>query len=387
MRNGRHDGTARAESSGASREKVFAGGSIESVDIRGFKSLEDVSLPLSSVNILVGANGTGKSNVLGFFDMLGSMVQWTNLQGYIGGKGGGDGLLFNGAKHTPQMSAKLSLKARGKLEYRFTLRHTDDNRLAFAQEQFQAAADKADAGHWYDLGKGHDEAKITVMRMMPLYSIRQTLRGCGVVYQFKDTSSASPLRLPGNEDDFLFLRDNGSNLAPVLHDLKMRTPSNYEDIVGILRKVVPAFHDFELEPADGKVALRWQHKDKKMLMGAHLTSDGALRFMALVTLLNMPMGRIPNIVLLDEPELGLHPYAIWLLGALIQRLGIDKQIIVTTQSPLLLNEFDPEQIVVTEMDEQGATSFRRLVKKDLQHWLDEFKLGELWQKNVIGGNP
>lgn len=368
------------------REVAVPHGTIESVDIQGFKSLERVSLKMSPLNVLVGGNGAGKSNFLNFFDMMGETFRRRNLRESIAVKGGGAGdVLFNGPKHTRTIRAALAFRgALGRREYNFALWHTGRGRLVFKQEEYRYTSKRA--GHWRALGSGHEEPEILVRKTATARAIREILRSC-VVYHFHDTSDLGPLKMPQDVDDIAVLRDDGRNLAPILLDLRENHPRNYAEIVRLVGEVIPAFGDFELESFGGKTALRWIHKNKKIFLGAGGASDGTLRFMVLTTLFCMPPDRVPGIVFLDEPELGLHPYAISLLAALIRRMSVDKQVIVATQSPHLLNHFAPENIIVAEMDKQGATSFKRLDAKDLIHWLENFQLGELWQKNVIGGNP
>ncbi len=183
------------------------------------------------------------------------------------------------------------------------------------------------------------------------------------------------------------LRSNGGNLAAVLYRLEHEDHHRFELICRHIRRVLPVFDGFKIENSYGKVYLRWKAKGTGKTFGAHLTSDGSLRFFALVTLLNLPREMLPHIVLLDEPELGLHPTAIALIGDMIKALSVDVQVIVATQSPLLVDVFDLEEIVVLEARD-GRTSFRRLASNDYRHWLDEsFAPGELWQKNLIGGRP
>ena len=389
---------ARAKKRGAGGV-LFPDAFVESVTIQGFKSLKNIPrLPLSSMNVLVGANGSGKSNFLSFFDMLGWMIHRRDLQGYVAVNGGADSLLFDGGGERlsreiraeltfSAMPVKQAAKAKTKpaCGYGFTLARGIDERLFFKRERYRA---DAAAGEWHNFRANHGETKINDADERAAETIRKAAKGCCHTYHFNDTSHCGQLRLPGDEDDSLILRGDGRNLAPVLLNLRERHRANYEEIARMLREEVPSFHDFDLEPAYGKVKLRWRQKSGKTIIGAHQTSDGTLRFMALVTLTNMPLGMVPNIVLLDEPELGVHPYAMSLLSALIRRLSVNKQVIVATQSSSLVNEFKPENVIVAEHGEDGgAASFKRQSAKKLKHWLEEFRMGELWEANVIGGNP
>lgn len=385
---GNHDGDENSAHGTRKRGKLV--GQLERISIRGFKSLKEIDCSLRNLNILVGSNGIGKSNFLGFFKMLGWMVRSGRLQEYIALKGGADDLLFNGGKITRAISCCVVFKAgTGETEYRFTLQHTADNTLSFEQEGYRFTRTGTQGSQWTSLGIGHRESNISdeAIQSHTGAILRRMLRNCSV-YQFHDASHNSPLRQPANVDDCVFLRSDGNNLAGVLYDLYQNEFTIYQNITDIIRKVLPNFGSFQLEPLHNKVILKWTQRDNdNKVFPPHLTSDGALRFFALATLLSMPINRISDVILLDEPELGMHPYAIGILGRLIQRLSRQqKQVIVATQSPLLVNQFQPEDIIVAEM-EGSATTLKRLASEDLQSWLDEYRVGDLWQKNIFGGNP
>ena len=167
----------------------------------------------------------------------------------------------------------------------------------------------------------------------------------------------------------------------------MRTSKRYELICETVSRFLPVFDRFQIEESYGKVLLRWAAKGTEKTFGAHLTSDGSLRFFALVTLLSLPPDMLPDVLLLDEPELGLHPAAVALVGGMIEALAEDRQVIVATQSPLLVDAFGLEEILVLDLEE-GRTEFRKLTPEDYRVWLDDsFTPGELWQKNILGGYP
>ena len=127
-----------------------------------------------------------------------------------------------------------------------------------------------------------------------------------------------------------------------------------------------------------------RERDSDAYFNAHSMSDGTLRFVCLATLLLQPT--LPETILLDEPELGLHPYAIRVLAELLQSASATTQVIVSTQSVSLVNQFSPEDLLVVER-EAGNTVFKRPKSEDIQNWADDYGLGDLWEKNVIGGRP
>ena len=294
--------------------------------------------------------------------------------------------------------AAISLEtAHGRNDYRFTLTHAHPGRLMFTEEAFRFSRKHLPSeARWTDLADHmYREAQIVNAAQSPepphvnrktARTIVNLLRNC-TAYQFHDTSDSSSIKTPWETHDNTSLRSNGGNLAAVLYRLEHEDHHRFELICRHIGRVLPVFDRFNIEDSYGKVQLRWKAKGTDKTFGAHLTSDGSLRFFALVTLLNLPRQMLPNVVLLDEPELGLHPAAIALIGDMIRALSVDVQVIAATQSPLLVDMFDLEEIVVLEAND-GQTSFRRPNTGDFRRWLDKgFASGELWQKNLIGGRP
>ena len=183
------------------------------------------------------------------------------------------------------------------------------------------------------------------------------------------------------------LHGHGGNLAAVLYRLEQEDVRRFDLICRHIGRVLPDFDRFVIGKFNGIAQLRWKAKWSDKTFGAHLTSDGSLRFFALVTLLNLPAEMLPSVILLDEPELGLHPAAIGLVAGMIEQLSHDKQIIVATQSPLLVDEFELDEVIVLDL-EDGRTKLRQLNADDYQVWLEQdYTPSQLWQKNVLGGRP
>ncbi len=193
----------------------------------------------------------------------------------------------------------------------------------------------------------------------------------------------------GKVEDNRFFRADGSNLAPFLYYLREKHGSSYGSIVREIRRVAPFFDDFVLEPLRLKpddIKLEWHHRESDQYFDASSLSDGTLRFIALATLLLQPEESRPSVILIDEPELGLHPYAIGVLAALVRQASETSQVILSTQSPTLLDHFAPEEVLVADRI-NGATTLERLDAKRLAKWLEDYSLGQLWEKNEIGGRP
>ena len=372
---------------------------IESVRIRGFRSLADVELSnLRNANVLIGANGSGKSNFIRFFEMMSWMLRSRRLEEFVALQGGADDQLHKGNRVTPRMEAELTVHTdAGRNDYRFALAHAHPDRFVFTEEAFRfSASHLPTAARWQYAPSGQSEAAIVDLAQAqtppPGVNPRTArvvvhlLRDCAV-YQFHDTSDASHFKKRWDADDNNYLRTHGGNLAAVLHRLEQEDVRRFEVISRHVRRVLPVFDRFQIEDSFGKVSLRWKAAGTDKSFGAHLTSDGSLRFFALVTLLNLPPEMLPSVLLLDEPELGLHPAAIALVGGMIKTLAVDRQIIVATQSPLLVDAFDLEDVAVLDLDD-GRTTIRRPDADGYRRWLDEgFLPGEIWQKNLIGGRP
>ena len=371
---------------------------MESVKIQGFRSLANVEISkMPKATVLIGANGSGKSNFIRFFEMLSWMLRSRQLSDFIARQGGADDQLFGGNNLTPRMDAEIRMRTdSGRNDYRFALSYAHPDRFLFTEEElrFNRGSVPTEAP-WQSLGSGHLEAKIVEaaqsadypdVNKMTASVIVNLLRNCSI-YQFHDTSESSSFKNKWDVWENTQIRSHGGNLAAVLHRLEQRDVRRYEMICRHIGRILPGFDRFAIEEDYGRVLLRWKAKWTGKTFGAHITSDGSLRFFALVTLLNLPSDMLPDVLLLDEPELGLHPAAVTLIGGMIKSLSQERQVIVATQSPLLVDAFDLEEIIALEL-RNGQTEFHRLNADDYQIWLeDNFTPGELWRKNLLGGRP
>lgn len=362
---------------------------LDYITIKGFRSIKAVEkLEIRPINVLVGANGSGKSNFLGVFSFLRAVRRgW--LVEYAAQRGGADNILYFGAKTTQEIELQLSFQE-GVNGYELRLARTDDDRF-FVRQESCWFWNKAEHSSPYSLtlqGDAH-EASISKPQQSPIPRyVQQRLDRCQL-YHFHDTSDSSPMKSTADVNDNRLLRVNASNLAPYLFYLQERQQAAYQLIRKSVQRVAPFFDDFQLAPQrlnPNKIRLEWRHVDSDLYFDASALSDGTLRFMALATLLLQPTENRPAVILVDEPELGLHPYAIALLASMIKSASRHTQVIVSTQSPLLLDHFQPEDVLVTDRQE-GESMFKRLEPSELAEWLDDYSLGQLWEKNQFGGRP
>lgn len=347
--------------------------------VKGFKSLKSCDIRLGQLNILIGPNGAGKSNFISFFRLIQQLIAG-NLQHYAGKQGGPDALLHFGRKITEVLEAELYFGNNG---YRFSIEATADNRLMFAHESLfpNISDDKT-------VGSGHFETRIGTYTTGIKQYVIPALKSWRV-YHFHDTSETAAVKQLCDKNDYRSLRPDAGNLASFLFYLKNKHPKNYELITKTVRMIAPFFGDFLLETHplnEEKIELEWTQQGHDIPFKAHVFSDGTLRFICLATVLLQPTELMPETILIDEPELGLHPYAIRMLGSMLRSASAEKQIIVSTQSADLLNEFTPKDVILAERA-NGSTNLLRPDESALTAWLEDYTLGELWQKNLIGGRP
>ena len=350
------------------------------VEIKGFRSIKECKLDLKSINVLIGANGAGKTNFISIFEML-QFVLARELALYTGVKGVPP-LLYRGKSVTDSISAEFYFDT---FQYSFDLIWTENESMLFKGESL-VVAEKELLG-----AGGHNESNA-------LNILRKTNNGADIpqimlkpgwrIYRFNNTSSSSQIKEGHNISNNATLMDNARNLAAYLYRLKQQFPKEYIDILYAVQLVAPFFKDFVLKPNvlnEEHIVLRWQEKGCEDEFNASQLSDGTLRFICLVTLLLQPIELQPDIIIIDEPELGLHPYAITVFTELVKKAATNKQIILSTQSVELLNYFDAGDVVVVDKGANGS-EFKRLDPNDLAEWLeDDYSLGELWNKNIFGG--
>lgn len=362
---------------------------LSQIQIKGFKSIQSLEgLNLGPVNVLIGANGAGKSNLISFFQMLAWMIGGSgNLQLHIGKHGGGSSFLFDGSLVTTRMQADLTFETQAGInEYAFELVHAAKDSLIFADERYRfSRTDMGGRAEWSQLGAGHKEAALLEREDQTARTILAMLKRC-VVYQFHNTSENARIRQYWNIDDNKFLKEDGANLSPFLLRLREERPAYYRRIVATIQDIAPFFDDFALEPEGHKLLLQWREKGSDVIFGPHQASDGSLRMMALVSLLLQPEDQLPSVIIIDEPELGLHPYAITIVAGLLQSVSSHAQVLLATQSTAFVDQFEPQDIVVVERSGRESI-FKRLDSSRLQEWLEAYSLSELWEKNVLGGRP
>lgn len=361
---------------------------IEQISIRNYKSIREALIPLRNINILIGENGAGKSNFISFFEMVKSLYD-QRLGAYMLSNGGMNAQLHRGLKYSKSIEGLIDYDNKNAFFFTLCPGVGDKAYIEETGDYFNAKGiSSKDYGSWNRMiwDKAVEESEIAEKKYYRAKYIRALLKSF-IVYHFHDTSRTSPMRQPCPIGDNSMLRHDASNLPAVLLRLRQTDPTAYRLIEATVHSVAPYFKRFRLAPMvtdEARIKLEWEEQDSDMYLDASSLSDGTLRFIALATLLLQT--ELPETIILDEPELGLHPAALVKLSAMIKRASAKSQIIIATQSVGLISNFSIEDLIVVGRDNNQST-FHRLNDYDFSQWLEEYSVGELWEKNIIGGRP
>ena len=366
---------------------------LKRIRVLGWKSIKDQTINLAPMTVVIGANGAGKSNLLCLFKLLNAMFAHTpGFRNYVGTSGFADSLLHYGSRQTPVAEIELTFSTdTGETSYFARWAAASGGSLIFTEERVEFRHGVASLPLVIDLGKGHSETKLIEIadqgEQGAGFALR-LLRKCRL-FHFHDTSDNSAARKPCYVEANRFLYPDAGNLAAMLYLFREKHPAAYRRITATVRQMVPDFDGFVLEPSklnQKQILLDWTHKDRDYEFGPHQLSDGSLRFIAMATLLLQPADNLPLLIALDEPELGQHPAALEVLAGMAKAASLHSQVLLATQSSVFLDYFEPENIVVVN-SRSGVSEFQRLDAENLKTWLEEYTLGEIWEKNVVGGGP
>ncbi len=354
--------------------------------LKGFKSIREMEIELGSLSVLVGPNGAGKSNLLSFFRMM-EAIRQQKLQPFVGAQGGANAILHHGRKRTPDLGAKLVYDAdpSGEAAYSIVLTGAPLDDLVFLSEELAHAPADGGPARKVLIPGGRRESSLpeererTRKKMQPMPWGAATWRFA--YHHFLDTSLDASIKQEGAVSDDRLLRQDGGNLAAFLYSMKVSSPEHYMHIRDTVRAAAPFFDDFVLMPDvfnPAMIRLEWRERGTDMPLSAHHLSDGTLRFIALATVLLQPeMPDDPCTLLIDDPELGLHPYTLGLLADMMREASRRTQLIVATQSISLLHALaEAEEVIVVERS-GGQSFFRRLEGSKFGSWRDVHAFGAL----------
>lgn len=396
------------------------------IKIEGFRSFKKVELNLEPLSVLIGPNGGGKSN---FMDLLALLAEAGSgqLANGILKRGGFHDIAF-GFDTSGEMRVelrfkellhpwRLALQASGKkLDVVFRMvarafgtgvqvteelvRQESAEEPALSEEMVRRGLVGSVFKGWSESGGLVTEERsgvspielaITQVRDPAKYpAASAVLKKLGewAFYRDVDVGVQSAVRQPATIRPETRLLPDGSNLSSVFHEIQQEHSDDWADILEIFKTAYPEFVKLTVPASggDGKVILRWFERpfERQGGLSANLLSDGTLKLLCLVAILKNPVP--PPLICIDEPEVGLHPDWIELVAELMQSAAARTQLIVATHSPQIVAKLDPEQVIVTEKHD-GETHLTRLNGKELEKWLDEFNLSDLWLAGHIGGRP
>ncbi len=360
---------------------------ITRLQLSGYKSIKNLDIRLESINILLGSNGVGKSNFISLFSLLRNLYQ-ANFQNYVEIKGGADSILHFGKKYTNNIKLDIcfgtDLKDNNSFIVEFEAAQDNLNIKSIDTSYFESRYEK---WHPKNFERNVKESNFANISYGQAFYVNEYLQEFDV-YHFHDTGDQSPMKAKCNVDDNYILNRNGSNLAAFLYFLQEKHSKHFKRIEMTIRSIAPFFDRFVLKPSrlnEQYIQLEWKEKGfPDAYFNAYHLSDGTLRFICLAALLMQP--EPPKTIIIDEPELGLHPVAVNKLASLIRKVSNKSQVIVSTQSINLIDNFEPENIIVTDRKDNSST-FRRLGSDELSSWLNDYTLGDIWGKNVFGAQP
>ncbi len=360
---------------------------LERLKLSGYKSIREAEIEFSRLNVLIGANGSGKSNLVSFFAFLSAALN-EKMDACLGRHGGPNALLYFGPQRTNEIAVEATVRTRegtGVLHQRLGFRAPDS--LFYSD---RAVKDYREGEPPEMVINDVCSLAMTTGEELPDETIYYALKERVATFHLADTSLTAPIRTEGYIEDNKRLNSNGSNLAAVLYRYKKADETAYRRIRSTVRKIVPSFDDFVLAPRElnpRNILLNWRQLGWDYLFGPHQLSDAALRAIALITVFQQPEDEyFPNLIVVDEPELGLHPHAMLIIAGLIRAASLRTQVLLATQSPTFLDNFNPEEVIKAE-ESQKASHYRRVTSDELRDWLQQYSLGELWQKNILGGGP
>lgn len=382
------------------------------IHVHGFRRLADVELKLRPLNVLIGANGCGKTSLLDVFSLLAASAAG-QLKSCIKDMGGFDPNLSLQPTGTGDKAKLMRFELEravsnyAPLKYDITLRpsgtsyqipdesltqHNDPSKpnpmkhlesVHGRTRYFDTDENKLKAPAWE-----YDETESALSQAGKMYQEPERFRttlASSTYYHALDVSPRAPVRLPQQMREALLPGKNGEDLVTCLYWMREASPDRFETIEDTLRVGFPGFERLNFPPvASGLLALTWKDKDVKQPFYLHQLSEGTLRFLWLTTLLYSP--GLTEVTLLDEPEVSLHPELLSVLADCLREASARTQLIVATHADRLVRFLRPEDVVTFELEE-GISTAIRAEDLDLDAWLKEYTLDQVWEHGRMGGRP
>lgn len=378
---------------------------VKKIRIAGFRRLREIEIEMRPLMVLIGANSVGKTSILDAVSLLSASaagklnVELNSLGGVteVSTRGQSKKITLEAEMDCPgfqPLEYQLEIEAKGqgysipletlsqekKGEYLEPFKHIDShyNNIKY----FDTNANKFVRPDWE-----HNPLESSLSQVPKMFNhpeeLRRTLSSVSQ-YHALDVGPRAPVKLPQQMKPALLPGENGEDLVSFLYNLRESNHDRYETIEDTLRAAFPGFEGLNFPPAAaGMLSLTWKEKQFKDPIYAHQLSEGTLRFLWLASLLQSP--NLSTITMIDEPEVSLHPELLSLLADSMRETAVRTQIIVATHSDRLIRFLKPQEVVVMDIDEDGCALARWADTIDLEEWLKEYSLDEVWRMGRMGG--
>ena len=381
--------------------------SFERITIEGYRRLFNVQVDMRDrpLTVMIGANGVGKTSLLEIFSLLAASAN-AQLANKISELGGLPDIITRDRTNSITISLSMSVPGYAPLDYQlevalkgFTYEIaletlTENNPLVL--EPFKHIDSRGLDVKYFNTEDGvllrpnwdHNPLETSLAQVPKMYqepeNLRKRLASC-TFYGALNVAPKSPVRLPQSMRPTSLPGANGEDLVSCLYYLRETDPERFEIIEDTLTAAFPDFERLGFPPvAAGTITMTWKDKNFSKPIYMHQLSEGTLRFIWLITLLQSP--GLTAVTLIDEPEVSLHPELLRLLADMMREASQKTQLIVATHSDRLIRFLNPEEVLVCDA-EDGLTTMRWGDSFNLEHWLEEYSLDQVWAMNLMGGRP
>ncbi len=378
----------------------------EHISIKGFRRLQDIELEMRDLVVMIGANGAGKTSFLDVLSILAASASG-NLQNTLQLKGGLNEILTRGKSQELELKISMKIPDAKPMKYSLALSpkglsyEVKDETLTQQRKRNQREPFKYIESHggldikYFQEGSGllrptwdHNPLETSLFQVPKMYrepeNLRKSLASC-TYYGPLDVSEKSPIRLPQAMRPAKLPGARGEDLISCLYDLRETDRDRFEMVENIISAAFPDFERLNFPPvAAGILSMTWTDRNFSQPIYIHELSEGTLRFLWLVTLLQSQ--NLTTITLLDEPEVSLHPELLRHLVYLMREASKQTQLIVATHSDRLIKFLEAKEVLICDLEE-GEAKMTWADTLNLDQWLADYSLDQVWAMNIMGGCP
>ena len=377
---------------------------MKNIKIEGFRRLNDIEINMRPLMVMIGANGVGKSSLLDAVSLLAASAAG-ELNRTLNNMGGVADVITRGRSEAVHLEASMEDPGYELFEYCLYIEpkgqayNISQEMLTQLQPDFQDPFKHIESDYgdirYFDVETDrlvrpeweHNPLETSLSQVPKMFRRPEELRrvlNSVIQYHVLDVSKRAPIKLPQQMKPADLPGSDGEDLISFLYNLRESDHDRYELIEDTLKAAFPGFESLNFPPvAAGMLSMTWKEKQFRNPLYIHQLSEGTLRFLWLVALLQSP--GLSVITMIDEPEVSLHPEMLSLIADLMREASERTQVIIATHSDSLIRFLDPKEVIVMDIDEDGFTTAEWADTLDIEHWLKEYSLDELWRMGRIGG--